>query len=92
VKLGRLGDARDPLERAVREFPKDATVLEHLGDYYDRTGDAASAKVFWRRALEAIPETPEAPGVKESLQRKLDKAPVASGPPGNQAAVVPPGP
>jgi tetratricopeptide (TPR) repeat protein len=92
LKLGRLDDARDPLERAAREFPNDATVLEHLGDYYDRTGDGARAKVYWRRALEAIPESPETPGGKETLRKKLDKVPVASGQPRNQAAVVPSGP
>jgi len=92
VKLGRLDDARDPLERAVREFPNDATVLEHLGDYYDRTGDMARAKDYWRRALDATPEKSDSPEGKATLQKKLDRAPVAGGPPGNQAAVVPKGP
>jgi tetratricopeptide (TPR) repeat protein len=92
LKLGRLDDAREPLERAVREFPNDATVLEHLGDYYDRTGDATRAKTYWRRALDAIPENPDAPQGKDALQKKLDKVPVAAGQPANRAAVVPPGP
>jgi len=91
MKLGRLSDARDPLERAAREFPRDPTVLEHLGDYYDRTGDIGRAKIYWQRALEDFRETPEAPRGKESLQKKLDKAPVKGGPPENQAAVVTPG-
>jgi Flp pilus assembly protein TadD len=90
MKRGRLEDARDPLERAAREFPRDATVLEHLGDYYDQTGDAARAKTFWRRALEAPSDTP---GARESLQKKIDKSPGASAaPPANQAVVVPQGP
>jgi Flp pilus assembly protein TadD len=89
VKLGRLDDARDPLERAVREFPKDATVLEHLGDYYDRAGDPARAKTYWRRALDAPSDVP---GARESLQKKLDKEPGASAaPPANQAVVTPQG-
>ncbi len=89
LKSGRLEDARDPLERAAREFPKDATVLEHLGDYYDRIGDAARAKTFWKRALELPPDTP---GSRESLQRKLDRSPgPGNAPPANQAVVVPPG-
>jgi Flp pilus assembly protein TadD len=92
VKLGRLDDARDPLERAAREFPNAATVLAHLGDYYERTGDAARAKTYWRRALEAFPEKPEAQEGRETLQKKLDNAPVPGGPPANQAAVVPEGP
>jgi Flp pilus assembly protein TadD len=89
LKSGRLEDARDPLERAAREFPKDATVIEHLGDYYDRTGDAARAKTFWKRALELPADTP---GSRESLQRKIDKSPgPQSTPPANQAVVVPQG-
>ena len=81
-----------PARARGQEFPNDATVLEHLGDYYDRTGDGVRAKVYWQRALEAIPEKPETPGSKETLQKKLDKVPVAEGQPGTQAAVVPSGP
>jgi Flp pilus assembly protein TadD len=92
LKLGRLNDARDPLERAAREYPKDPTVLEHLGDYYDRTGDAGRAKTYWQRALEEFRETPDEPGGKQSLEKKLEKVPVAAGPPANQAAAVSPGP
>jgi tetratricopeptide (TPR) repeat protein len=89
-KSGRLDEARDPLERAAREYPRDATVLEHLGDYYDRTGDAARAKAMWRRALDAPSDTP---GARDELQKKFDKSPAApSGPPANQAVVVPQGP
>jgi tetratricopeptide (TPR) repeat protein len=92
VKLGRLDEARDPLERAAREYPRDPTVLEHLGDYYDRTGDVGRAKTYWGRALEEFRETPEVPEGKQSLQKKLDRVPVAGRPPGNQAVVVSPGP
>jgi len=90
LKMNRLSDARDPLERAAREFPRDATVLEHLGDFYDRTGDATRATTYWRRALEALPETA---GAREALQKKLDRAkePTA-GSQANQAVVVPVGP
>jgi tetratricopeptide (TPR) repeat protein len=92
LKLGRLNDARDPLERAAREYPKDPTVLEHLGDYYDRTGDVNRAKTYWQRALEEFRETPEEPGARQSLEKKLEKVPVAAGPPANQAATLFPGP
>ncbi|HZN54434.1 MAG TPA: tetratricopeptide repeat protein [Candidatus Polarisedimenticolaceae bacterium] len=88
VKLGRLDEAREPLERAVREFPRDPTVLEHLGDYFSRSGDQGRARTFWQRAMEAGPETPEA---KDGLQKKLDAARPAVGPPENQTAVVVPG-
>jgi len=33
-RLGRLGDARDALERAIRVSPGDAVIHEHLGDVY----------------------------------------------------------
>jgi tetratricopeptide (TPR) repeat protein len=90
VKLGRLDDARDPLERAAREFPNDATVLEHLGDLYDRRGDVSRAKSYWRRALEALPQAPESQAGRQGLQKKLDK-PADGALPANQAGVVQPG-
>ena len=89
MKQGRIEDARDPLERAVREYPRDATVLEHLGDYYDRVGDPTRAKSYWRRALDAPSDEP---GTRESLQKKLDTPPAAAVTPANQAVVVPSGP
>jgi tetratricopeptide (TPR) repeat protein len=67
-KLNRLEDAQDPLDRAAREFPRDPTVLEHLGDYYDRVGDPVRAKTYWKRAIDAGPETPAA---KEALLKKI---------------------
>jgi len=89
MKLGRVADARDPLERAAREFPKDPTVLEHLGDYYESAGDGGRAKTYWRRALEAMPESADG---KDALQKKIEKEPAASaGSPANQAIVVPQG-
>jgi tetratricopeptide (TPR) repeat protein len=57
-QLGRYADARDPLERAAREMPKDPTILEHLGDVYSRLGDEPAALSAWQRALEAGPEDP----------------------------------
>jgi tetratricopeptide (TPR) repeat protein len=91
VKLGRLDDASEPLERAAREFPKDATVLEHLGDLYENKGDVNRAKTYWRRALEALPETPGSADDKQTLQKKLDKVPAEGASPANQAGVVQPG-
>jgi tetratricopeptide (TPR) repeat protein len=67
-KMERMEDARDPLDRAVREFPRDPTVLEHLGDFHDKTGDLARARTYWRRALDAGPETP---ATREALEKKL---------------------
>lgn len=59
-RMGQYQEAREPLERAAREFPSDPTVLEHLGDLYERLGDRERALAAWRRALEAEPENPEA--------------------------------
>jgi len=87
-KMGRLEDARDPLERAAREFPMDATVLEHLGDYYDRAGDLLRAKIFWQRALDVLPAQPETPDGRENLRKKLERTPAPNGTSGNQASVI----
>jgi tetratricopeptide (TPR) repeat protein len=57
-RMGQLEKAREPLERAAREYPFDATVLEHLGDLYDKLGESESAERAWRRALEAEPDDP----------------------------------
>jgi tetratricopeptide (TPR) repeat protein len=86
LKLGRFTDARDPLERAAREFPKDATVLEHLGDLYERTGENAKARTYWRRALEALPEAADR---RDALQKKIEQEPASAAAPASQAAVIP---
>ena len=90
-KMDRLDEARDPLDRAAREFPRDPTVLDHLGDYYAKTGDDERARGFWKRALEAGPETP---AEKEAIQKKIGKdvPPVPTGAASNQAALPPSGP
>jgi tetratricopeptide (TPR) repeat protein len=67
-RQGRAEDARAALEQAVREFPRDATVLEHLGDVHAALGDNASARTYWQRALDAGPDS------KEELERKLGAA------------------
>lgn len=67
-RMGRLEQAREPLERAAREFPFDATVLEHLGDLYDKLGEKESAERAWRRALAAEPENPA------TIRAKLERA------------------
>ncbi len=73
-RLGRYDEARTPLERAVREFPNDATVLEHLGDLYGKLGENARAGDVWRRALAAGPEK------REELERKLATPPAPAPP------------
>jgi tetratricopeptide (TPR) repeat protein len=71
-KQGKLSEALVPLEAAVREFPKDPAVLEHLGDCYQSEGDAARARTLWQQALDAGPEDDKS---KDGLMRKLGRAP-----------------
>ncbi len=59
-QMGRYTDARGPLERAAREMPKDATILEHLGDVYLSLDDTDAAVAAWRRALAAGAADPQA--------------------------------
>lgn len=54
-KMGRFGEAREPLEAAARELPTDAVVLEHLGDLYERRGETELAISAWGQALDNDP-------------------------------------
>jgi tetratricopeptide (TPR) repeat protein len=66
-RSGRFAEAREPLERAAKEFPRDATVLEHLGDLYDRLGERDKAVALWRRALDS--GSPNADELKAKIAR-----------------------
>jgi len=66
-QAGEFEKAREPLEKAAREFPRDATVLEHLGDLYEKLGDASKAETAWQQALDAGAENADA------LRSKLAK-------------------
>ena len=71
-RMGRFQDARDPLERAAREYPRDPTVLDHLGDLYQSLGEPEAALSAWQRALDSGPENPEALTLKlQEADRKL---------------------
>jgi tetratricopeptide (TPR) repeat protein len=67
-QMGRYAEARDPLERAAREYPNDGTVLEHLGDLYQQLGEPELARAAWARALDAGAEN------EENLRGKLELA------------------
>jgi tetratricopeptide (TPR) repeat protein len=58
-QMGLFAEAREPMERAAREYPKDPIILEHLGDLYLRLDEQALAVSAWMRALAARPEKPE---------------------------------
>lgn len=88
-QMERYDLAREPLERAAREFPTDTVIREHLGDLYSRLGEYERAISEWTRALRHGPEDPEALRVKLERARArptpADKA-QAEG----QAPVAPP--
>ncbi len=68
-RMGQYENAREPLERAAREFPRDSTVLEHLGDLYEKLGDSHRAEAAWKRALEAEPQDANVEGLREKIRR-----------------------
>jgi tetratricopeptide (TPR) repeat protein len=74
-RLGRYPEAREPLERAFREYPFDATILEHLGDLYEKTGQTEAAVNAWKRALECGSENAEAIKVRITAAEAVLKAP-----------------
>ena len=73
-RQGRAEEARQALEQAAREFPRDATVLDHLGDVCQALGDSSSARGFWQRALDAEPESVEA------IRKKLESSRASAAP------------
>jgi tetratricopeptide (TPR) repeat protein len=81
-QMGRYGEARQPLESAARELPKDPTVLEHLGDLYARLGERSLARATWARALAAGPDDPSA------IETKLRETEPSPGDSGEQAEAL----
>src|SRR4030081_405482 len=78
-RLGKYDLAEENLTRPSSHMGKDATVQEHLGDLYQKTGRLKLAAAHWERAIEEWSKTvaPEVDG--ESLtkvQQKLDAAKV----------------
>ena len=71
-QLGRHAAAREPLERAARELPRDPTVLEHLGDLYLTLGEREKALTVWGRALEADPADPDL--LRGKFEREIEAA------------------
>lgn len=64
-RMGMFDEAREPLERAAREYPKDPIILEHLGDVYQRLDEPALALSAWTRALSGGPE--DAGGLRDKI-------------------------
>jgi tetratricopeptide (TPR) repeat protein len=50
-RQGRYQESLVHLLKAAEKMPEDATVLEHVGDCYDKLGDRAKSLEYWGRAL-----------------------------------------
>src|SRR6185312_1367158 len=50
-RLGNYDEAEENLRRAADKTPNDATVQDHLGELYAKTGKLKLAAVHWERAL-----------------------------------------
>jgi len=59
LQQGNYALARDKLERALKQNPKDPDVHTSLGLLYDRTGDLKLAEKHYKEALRLAPEKPD---------------------------------
>ena len=71
-RLGRYGDALEPMERASMLEPVDPVVTDHLGDVYWAVGRKLEARFQWRRALSFAPAEADAPRIRRKLEVGLD--------------------
>ena len=58
LAIGRAGDARRHLQRALREYPEDASFMDLLARTYEQQGDLDRAERCWRRAAAWDSELP----------------------------------
>jgi Flp pilus assembly protein TadD len=71
-RLGRFREAVTELEKALDDKQPDGTVLDHLGDAYQKAGKNDKALVAWRRAKEAFEkdkDVEKAKKVEEKMHR-----------------------
>jgi len=76
-RLGKYEMAEDNLLKASQKINTDPTVLDHLGDLYQKTGRLKLAAVNWERALNEWNRTLAAdvdPADQARVQKKLDSA------------------
>jgi type IV pilus assembly protein PilF len=59
LQQGQYAVAKDKLERALKQNPRDPDVHTSLGLLYDRTGDLKLADKHFREALRLAPERPD---------------------------------
>ena len=60
LRKGEVALARDKIERALSQNPKDVGVQLGAGLLYERLGEAAKAETHYRQALKVDPKSPEA--------------------------------
>ena len=76
-RLGKYEMAEDNLLKASQKINTDPTVLDHLGDLYQKTGRLKLAATNWERALTEWNRTLAAdvdPADQARVQKKLDSA------------------
>ena len=78
-KLDQLDLAEQNLLKAVQRISRDATIHDHLGDVYYRTGRIREALIHWQKALaewsRALPSEAD-PQEVAKIQKKLEGAKV----------------
>jgi tetratricopeptide (TPR) repeat protein len=78
-KMGNYDMAEENLRKASERITNDATIQEHLGDLYQKTGRLKLAAAHWERALEeynkTIPAEVDSTDVAK-VQKKLEAAKV----------------
>ena len=78
-KMGEYELAEDNLRRAVERTRSDATVHEHLGDLYEKTGRIRQAVAQWEQSVAEFAHSAPAdidPGDQAKVQKKLESAKV----------------
>ena len=72
-RMGKFADARIPLERAAREYPRDPTILDHLGDVYAGLEEPQRALESWQRARD-LADGEVAQEIAEKISAWADRA------------------
>ena len=78
-KLDQLDLAEQNLLKAVQRISHDATIRDHLGDVYYRTGRTREALIQWQKALAEWSRAPPSkadPQEVAKIQKKLEGAKV----------------